>query len=277
MVRDGSLYRLVSDHLGSPRIVIDATTGAVAQRLDYDEFGRILFDSNPGFQPFGFGGGIYDASTGLIRFGARDYDPATGRWTAKDPLHLAGGDFNLYTYAHNDPVNLLDPTGLAVLYCGVTGEVITPSTATAVGDAFIWIDSDGNYGTGLAGGLGGGVGSPGAAAMIGFSTASTGAAYAGEGGQFSLSSGAVGGGVTRAGSKFWGLEATLSPLDGAGGYSVATGTLIQERGNLGDDVDNFQRAMEENWDRLVQAFKDLVDPAKYVPELVPSDECGSCR
>jgi len=54
------------------------------QRLAYDEFGRVLGDSNPGFQPFGFAGGLYDADTGLVRFGARDYDAYTGRWTARD-------------------------------------------------------------------------------------------------------------------------------------------------------------------------------------------------
>lgn len=277
MVRDGSVYRIISDHLGSPRIVIDATTGVVAQRLDYDEFGRILFDSNPGFQPFGFGGGVYDAGSGLVRFGVRDYDPIAGRWTALDPLHVAGGDINLYTYAHNDPVNLADPTGLSVFYCGITGEVVTPSTATAVGDAFIWIDSDGSYGTGVAGGLGGGVGSPGLGMMFGFSTAPTGAAYAGEGGQASVSAGVGGGGVTRSGSKFWGLEATFSPLEGGGGYAVETGTLIQKRGNLGDDWRNFERAVEENWERLIEGVENLVDPSTYFPELVPSDECGSCQ
>ncbi len=44
-------------------------------RLDYDEFGRVLLDTNPGFQPFGFAGGHYDPDTQLVRFGARDYDP----------------------------------------------------------------------------------------------------------------------------------------------------------------------------------------------------------
>ena len=45
----------------------------------------------PGFQPFGFAGGIYDLHTALVRFGARDYDAFTGRWTAKDPISFAGG------------------------------------------------------------------------------------------------------------------------------------------------------------------------------------------
>ena len=43
-----------------------------------------LNDTNPGFQPFGFAGGLYDPDTGLVRFGARDYDAETGRWTSKE-------------------------------------------------------------------------------------------------------------------------------------------------------------------------------------------------
>jgi RHS repeat-associated protein len=63
------------------------------------------------FQPFGFAGGLYDADTGLVRFGARDYDAYTGRWTSKDPILFAGGDTNLYVYVGNDPVNEVDVDG----------------------------------------------------------------------------------------------------------------------------------------------------------------------
>ena len=89
MVKDGTTYRIVSDHLGSVRLVINTATGEIAQRLDYSPFGKVTTDTNPGFQPFGFAGGLYDPDTELVRFGARDYDPETGRWTrggASDPL-----------------------------------------------------------------------------------------------------------------------------------------------------------------------------------------------
>jgi len=113
MVRGGRTYRIVSDVRGSVRLVVDAATGEVAQRLDYDAWGNVVLDTSPGFQPFGFAGGLYDADTGLVRFGARDYDPVTGRWTARDPILFGGGQANLYAYVNNDPVNFTDPSGLA--------------------------------------------------------------------------------------------------------------------------------------------------------------------
>jgi RHS repeat-associated protein len=111
VMTDGTVYRLITDHLGSVRLVVNAETGEVVQRMDYDAFGRVLNAVNPGFQPFGFAGGLYDDDTGLVRFGARDYDAYAGRWTAKDPLLFEGGQENLYVYVANDPVNLVDPSG----------------------------------------------------------------------------------------------------------------------------------------------------------------------
>ncbi|MGH8656616.1 MAG: RHS repeat-associated core domain-containing protein, partial [Gammaproteobacteria bacterium] len=110
MIKGGVTYRIVSDHLGSPRVVINTTTGEIAQRMDYDEFGNVITDTHPGLQPFGFAGGLYDRDTGLTRFGARDYDPETGRWTTKDPIRFDGG-VNLYGYGFNDPLNLVDTSG----------------------------------------------------------------------------------------------------------------------------------------------------------------------
>jgi RHS repeat-associated protein len=98
MIRDGHRYRLISDELGSVRKVIEADTGEVVQEMDFDPYGRTLRDTNAGFQPFGWAGGIRDADAGLIRFGARDYDPEAGRWNSKDPIGFSGGDTNLYGY-----------------------------------------------------------------------------------------------------------------------------------------------------------------------------------
>lgn len=111
MVKGAATYRLITDHLGSVRLVVDSATGEVAQRMDYDEWGKVTADTNPGFQPFGYAGGLYDPDTGLVRFGTRDYDAGTGRWTAKDPIGFGGGDANLYSYVEGNPISLTDPTG----------------------------------------------------------------------------------------------------------------------------------------------------------------------
>ena len=86
----------------------------IIKEITYDTFGNIRSDSNPSFKvPFGFAGGLYDQDTKLTRFGYRDYDAYTGKWTAKDPIGFAGGDSNLYGYVLGDPVGLVDPEGLA--------------------------------------------------------------------------------------------------------------------------------------------------------------------
>jgi RHS repeat-associated protein len=111
-------YRFVTDHLGSVRMVLDTANGNVAQRIDYDEWGRAtLVTGTWDVQPFGFAGGLYDPDTGLVRFGARDYDPETGRWTAKDPVWFNGASVNLFTYAFNDPINSIDINGMKVYLC----------------------------------------------------------------------------------------------------------------------------------------------------------------
>jgi len=112
MIKGGNTYRIIKDHLGSPRLVVNIADNTVMQEMRYDVWGKITQDSNPGFQPFGFAGGLYDHDTGLVRFGSRDYDPQVGRWTAKDPIDFEGGDTNLYTYVGNNPLRWIDPLGL---------------------------------------------------------------------------------------------------------------------------------------------------------------------
>jgi len=115
IIRQGKFYRVLSDQLGSPRLVVNMSDAAdVPFRADYSAFGEVT-GTGLGWMPFGFAGGIYDAATGLVRFGARDYDPSVGRWTAKDPIRWAGKQANLYVYVGNDPVNFADPTGRELL------------------------------------------------------------------------------------------------------------------------------------------------------------------
>ena len=111
--RGTTRYEVVTDHLGSPLLVVDAGSGAVAEAMTYDAWGNVTSDTDPGFIPIGFAGGLRDADTGLVKFGAREYDPRTGRWTGPDPIGFAGGDPLLYRYVRGDPVNGTDPSGLS--------------------------------------------------------------------------------------------------------------------------------------------------------------------
>ena len=114
----GHTFKFVTDHLGSPVEIIDVNTGAVAEEIHYDDFGNVTSDSNPGFQPFGFAGCLYDIETKLCQFGARQYDASTGRWLSKDPILFDGGDTNLYGYVIQDPINKIDSSGTGPVVAG---------------------------------------------------------------------------------------------------------------------------------------------------------------
>ena len=109
---DGAEAYLFYDQVGSLRVVADAGGNEIKEVL-YDPFGGIIEDSNPGLRiPIGFAGGLHDRDLGFVRFGWRDYDTFTSRWTAPDPIGDAGGDPNWYGYCLDDPVNGVDPLGL---------------------------------------------------------------------------------------------------------------------------------------------------------------------
>ncbi|HEY8636388.1 MAG TPA: RHS repeat-associated core domain-containing protein [Candidatus Limnocylindrales bacterium] len=137
MEKQGTTYRVITDAVGSPRSVIDAKTGSVADAIAYDAWGRVTNATAPGLLPVGFAGGLADPSTGLVHFGARDYDPTTGRWTGADPIGFAGGDPNLYRYAGEDPIDQSDPSGLQChthlgeqVPCNLPPPTSKPPTAT---------------------------------------------------------------------------------------------------------------------------------------------------
>ena len=118
MTMDSDKYYLHYDQVGSLRAISD-TNHNIIKEIVYDTYGNILLDTNPNFKvPFGFAGGFYDEDTKLVRFGYRDYDSYTGKWTAKDPIDFFGGDSNLYGYVLGNPVNFIDPFGLCNMYEG---------------------------------------------------------------------------------------------------------------------------------------------------------------
>jgi RHS repeat-associated protein len=95
--------------------------------IEYDAFGRVTGGTGSFDLPIGYAGGLSDPVTGLVRFGKRDYEPASGRWTAEDPTFFEGSPGNLYAYVGSNPTTLTDPTGLVCVgfsaYGGLGGGI----------------------------------------------------------------------------------------------------------------------------------------------------------
>ncbi len=110
------VFRALHDMRGSIAALVDAESGELVQETEYSAFGEVVSHGGAAegtYHPFGFAGGLYDPSTRLTRFGARDYDPYAGRWLARDPILWDGGLWNLYDYVGGEPINWVDPSGLA--------------------------------------------------------------------------------------------------------------------------------------------------------------------
>jgi len=108
-------YFCAHDGNGNVMALVSAADGSVAARYEYGPFGELIRATGPVAKtnPFLFSTKYYDWETGLYYYGYRYYDPGTGRWLNRDPIGERGG-LNLYAYAFNDPVNEVDPYGLAI-------------------------------------------------------------------------------------------------------------------------------------------------------------------
>nr|WP_274529245.1 RHS repeat domain-containing protein [Paenibacillus piscarius] len=90
------------------------SVGEVQNQYDYDVFGNPVLSIETYSESIRYAGEYYDGETGLYYLRARYYDPYIGRFLSEDsywgednnPLSL-----NLYTYANNDPIQYIDPTG----------------------------------------------------------------------------------------------------------------------------------------------------------------------
>ncbi|MFE3455844.1 RHS repeat domain-containing protein [Nonomuraea sp. NPDC059194] len=126
----GTVQYLMDDHQGTAEIAINGTTYATTTRRT-TPFGAPR-GTNPAPWPGqrGFVGGTNDPSTGLVRLGAREYDPSTGRFITVDPIidKDVPQQMNGYSYADNNPVTFSDPTGLCATCSGVDGTVVHPKT-----------------------------------------------------------------------------------------------------------------------------------------------------
>jgi RHS repeat-associated protein len=144
----GSAHQwLVSDHLGTPRMIIDQTgTLANVKRHDYLPFGEELsagvggrttslgYESGDGVRQQ-FTQKERDIETGLDYFGARYLSSTQGRFTSADPLLSSGKSlqpqsWNRYSYCLNDPLTYVDRKGL------IWGKKKTSDTNTE----YVWFE-----------------------------------------------------------------------------------------------------------------------------------------
>lgn len=102
-------------------ILLTNASGGLLEQYDYDAFGKPYFYNASGVSQTSSGWGNRFLFTGrewlsdlkVYDFRNRHYLPELGRFIQPDPKQFEAGDYNLYRYCHNDPVNKSDPTGLA--------------------------------------------------------------------------------------------------------------------------------------------------------------------
>jgi RHS repeat-associated protein len=116
IVSGSKTYRVVTDHLGSPLMIVNTTDSSdVLFQAQCDAWGnRTVTRGSEDVIPFGFAGGFYDPDTNFTRFGQRDYVAAFGRWASKDRIGFRGGSANLFVYGNGDPINSVDYDGTSL-------------------------------------------------------------------------------------------------------------------------------------------------------------------
>jgi RHS repeat-associated protein len=118
MERNSQTYYYHRDGLGSVTEVSDSS-GTIVERYEYDIYGAAtIYDGNDVVlsvsavgNPYLFTGRRFDPESGNYYYRARVYSPELGRFLSVDPLGFDAGDYNLYRYVFNNPINATDPTG----------------------------------------------------------------------------------------------------------------------------------------------------------------------
>jgi RHS repeat-associated protein len=90
-IAGGRVQLYVCDALGHVRALIDAETGQITDRYDYDAWGNVVHNGSTR-QSFVWNGAYgyeWIPEVSLYHVGARAYDPRTARWLQRDPIDAA--------------------------------------------------------------------------------------------------------------------------------------------------------------------------------------------
>jgi RHS repeat-associated protein len=167
-VTGGEVLYYHPDHLGGVNVVTDAA-GAKVEVVEYDPFGAKSRHDRYGAAEDAarhyFTGQYKDPETGLYFFQARYYDPELGRFLTPDTIVQDPTNpqtLNRYSYAGNNPVNNVDPTGHSwknfwkAAVGAFIGAAITVLTAGAGAPLWVAGMAGGFFGGAVTGGLEGG-------------------------------------------------------------------------------------------------------------------------
>lgn len=108
------------DGLGSTRGLTNAS-GVVTDRYSYDAFGNLIGSGGNTENNYLFAGEQFDKNLGDYYLRARYYDTDTGRFTRRDTWEGNINDpisLHKYLYTNGNPVNQIDPSGLATTVTG---------------------------------------------------------------------------------------------------------------------------------------------------------------
>ncbi len=106
-VGDAYYYYIYNAH-GDVIMMVDES-GNIKNTYEYDAWGKITEETETVPNSIKYAGEYYDAETGFVYLRNRMYDPATRRFTSEDP---ARDQLNWYAYCGNNPVMMVDPSGL---------------------------------------------------------------------------------------------------------------------------------------------------------------------
>ncbi len=225
-INGSTLLYYHDDYLKGTNVLTDSN-GTVKELIEYDPYGQMSrhdqYGSSEEIAWFYFTGKKLDAETGLYYYGARYYDSSLGRFITPDTIVPYSNDpqsFNRYSYARNNPINIIDPTGHKWSW-----KKFWHAFAGAVVGAIVTV-ATGGLGAPLAFALGGAVGG---AITGGLDGGLRGALMGGLMG--GVLGGAVGAGVGAFGAGFG-----YAALAAGGGYAIGTGHADSFVGGLAGGI-----------------------------------------